>query len=70
MSADLQEMVATIADIQRREAARKVEREAAAANTRERMRRWSPEFYSVAMALKERGMFGRIIEFHVEPETA
>lgn len=66
MSAELQDMVATIAGIQRREAARRIEREAAAANTHARMRAWSPQFHAMALELRERGMFGRIVEFHVE----
>jgi hypothetical protein len=65
MSADLQEMVATIADIQRREAARKVEREDLAAANRERMRQWSPEFYRLCEQLKAKGMFGRVVQFEV-----
>lgn len=62
---DLAAMQSRIADIQRQEAARRVEREAAAAANHERVRRWLPEFAMVCRQLKERGMFGRMIRLEI-----
>lgn len=71
MSADLQDMVATIADIQRRERDRRIEKDAAAANNRARMKAWSPQFFAMVEKLEAAGMFGRVTVFRVEqPEAA
>lgn len=43
-------------------------REIAAAANRERMRAWSPEFFGLCEGLKAAGMFGKVVEFHVEPK--
>jgi len=70
MSADLQDMFATIADIQRRERARRIDRDAAAANNRARMKAWSPQFFAMAEQLEERGMFGRVTSFTTTEQAA
>lgn len=70
MSADLQDMFATIADIQRRERARRIEKDAAAANNRARMKVWSPQFFSMVEQLEAAGMFGRVTTFRVEQKGA
>lgn len=57
---DLAAMQSRIADIQRQESARRVEREKQAAANRERVRRWSPEFSMLVRQLRESGMFGKI----------
>jgi hypothetical protein len=59
---DLAAMQSRIADIQRQEADRRVDREKQAAANRERVRRWSTEFADLCDQLKEAGMFGRMIE--------
>lgn len=61
----MKELQATLAEIQTREAARNVEREAAAAANHERVRRWSPEFAMLCRQLKERGMFGRMVKLEI-----
>lgn len=63
--ADLSVVFAALADIERKECAKKAERELAAAVNRERMRQWSPMFFEVCEALKARGMFGKVCKFEV-----
>lgn len=70
MSAELQDMFSAIADIQRRERARRIERDAAAANNRARMKAWSPQFLAMIEQLEEAGMFGRVTMFRVEQTEA
>lgn len=62
---DLAAMQSRIADIQRQEAARRAERETAAAANRERVRRWSPEFARMCDQLRELGMWGRMVTLEI-----
>ena len=64
---DLAAMQARIAEIQRQEAARRGEREAAAAANRARVAAWSPEFGRLCAQLKAAGMFGRLVELEIAP---
>lgn len=61
----MKDLQSTLAEIQSREAARNVEREAAAAANRARVSAWSPEFGLMCDQLKEAGMFGRMIRMEI-----
>jgi hypothetical protein len=57
----MNDLQATFAEIQAREAVRSVSREAQAAANRARVAAWSPEFARLCDGLKAAGMWGRMI---------